>query len=85
MRIHIGHAKEGDIISFQYSDSMYCANKTVHKKICYLFVQGVLLEDPTLKSGKYEFRMKISSPQEVEGYEAVLQVEDGQMVERKPK
>ena len=85
MRIHIGHAKEGDIISFQYNDSVYCANKTIHKKICYLVVQGVLLEDPKLESGKYEFRMKISSPEEAEGYKAVIQVEDGQMVERKPK
>ena len=84
MRVHIGHAKEGDIISFQYNDSVYCANKTIHKKICYLVVQGVLQEDPKLKSGKYEFRMKISSPEEVEGYEALIQVEDGQMVERKP-
>ena len=85
MRVHIGHAKEGDIISFQYNDSFYCANKTIHKKICYLVVQGVLLEDPKLESGKYEFRMKISSPEEAEGYEALIQVEDGQMVERKPK
>ena len=85
MRVHIGHAKEGDIISFQYNDSVYCANKTIHKKICYLVVQGVLQEDPKLKSGKYEVRMIISSPEEAEGYEAVMQVEDGQMVERKPK
>jgi hypothetical protein len=28
--------------------------------------------------------MKISSPEEVEGYEALIQVEDEQMVERKP-
>ena len=82
MRVHIGHAKEGDIISFQYNDS---ANKTIHKKICYLVVQGVLQEDPKLKSGKYEIRMKISSPEEAEGYEALIQLEDGQMVERKPK
>jgi hypothetical protein len=85
MRVHIGHVKKGDIISFQYNDSVYCANKTIHKKICYLVVQGVLLEDPKLKSGKYEIRMKISSPEEAEGYEALMQVEDGQMVERKPK
>jgi hypothetical protein len=83
MRVHIGHAKEGDIISFQYNDSVYCANKTIHKKICYLVVQGVLLEDPRLENGKYEIRMKISSPEEAEGYEAVMLVEDGQMVERK--
>jgi hypothetical protein len=62
-----------------------CANKTIHKKICYLIVQGVLQEDPKLKSGKYEIRMIISSPEEAEGYEALFQVEDGQMVERKPK
>ena len=85
MRVHIGHAKEGDIISFQYNDSVYCANKTIHKKIWYLIVQGVLQEDPKLQSGKYEIRMIISSTEEVEGYEAVMQVEDGQMVERKPK
>jgi hypothetical protein len=48
-------------------------------------VQGVLLEDPKLRSGTYEFRMKISSPEEVAGYEALIQVEDGQMVERRPK
>jgi hypothetical protein len=29
--------------------------------------------------------MIISSPEEAEGYEALFQVEDGQMVERKPK
>jgi hypothetical protein len=85
MRVHIGHTKKGDIISFQYNDSVYCANKTIHKKICYLVVQGVLQEDPKLKSGTYEIRMKISSPEEAEGYEALMQVEDGQMVERKPK
>ena len=48
-------------------------------------MQGVLQEDPKLKSGKYEIRMMISSLEEAEGYEAVMQVEDGQMVERKPK
>jgi hypothetical protein len=48
-------------------------------------VHGILQEDPKLKSGKYEIRMIISSPEEAEGYEAVMQVEDGQMVERKPK
>ena len=85
MRVHIRHAKEGDIISFQYNDSVYCANKTIHKKICYLVVQGVLQEDPKLRSGKYEIRMMISSPEEAEGYEALIQLPDGQMVERKPK
>jgi hypothetical protein len=85
MRVHIGHTKKGDIISFQYNDSVYCANKTIHKKICYLVVQGVLQEDPKLKSGKYEIRMKISTPEEAAGYEAVMQVEDGQLVERKPR
>ena len=85
MRVHIGHAKEGDIISFQYDDSVYCANKTIHKKVCYMIVHGVLQEDPKWESGKYELRLMISSPEEAEGDIAVIQVPDGQMVERKPK
>jgi hypothetical protein len=85
MRVHIGHAKAGDIISFQYNDSVYCANKTIHKKICYLVVQGVLQEDPELSSGKYELQLMITSPEEAEGLLALIQVPDGQMVDRKPK
>jgi hypothetical protein len=56
MRVHIGHAKAGDIISFQYNDSVYCANKTIHKKICYLVVQGVLQEDPELRRRRDSWR-----------------------------
>jgi hypothetical protein len=85
MKVHIGHTKEGDVISFQYTDSVYCANKTIRKKICYMIVQGVLQEDPKWRSGEYELRLMISSPEEAEGYIAVIQVPDGQMVERKPK
>ena len=85
MRVHIGHTKSGDIISFQYDDSVYCANKTLHKKFCYMIVQGVLQEDPKWESGKYELQLMISSPEEAEGDIAVIQVEDGQMVERKTK
>ena len=85
MRVHIGHTKAGDIIYFQYDDSVYCANKTLHKKICYMTVHGVLQEDPKWESGKYELQLMISSPEEAEGDIAVIQVVDGQMVERKAK
>ena len=85
MRIHIGHVKKGDMISFQYADSVYCANKTIRKKICYMTVEGVLQEDPKRESGNFELQLMISSPEEAEGYEALIQVPDGQMVERKPK
>lgn len=85
MRIHIGHSKEGDLISFQYTDSVYCANKTIHKKICFMVVEGVLQEEPKKESGRYELRLMISSPQDAAGEIAVIQVPDGQMVERKPK
>ena len=85
MRVHIGHTKEGDVISFHYNDSVYCANKTIRKKICYMVVQGVLQEDPKWRSGEYELQLMISSPEEAEGSIAVFQVPDGQMVERKPK
>ena len=85
MRVHIGHTEKGDVISFHYNDSVYCANKTIQKKICYMIVQGVLQEKPKLGSGEYEIRLLISSPEEAEGHIAVIQVPDGQMVERKSK
>jgi hypothetical protein len=85
VRIHIGHSKEGDLISFQYTDSVYCANKTIRKKICFMVVEGVLQEEPKKESGRYELRLMISSPQDAAGEIAVIQVPDGQMVERKPK
>ena len=85
MRIQIGHAKQGDMISFQYTDSVYCANKTIQKKICYMIVEGVLQENPRQESGKFELQLMISSPEDVEGEIAVIRVPDGQIVERKPK
>ena len=85
MRIHIGHVKKGDKISFQYTDSVYCANKTIRKKICYMIVEGVLQEDPKRESGNFELQLMISSPEDAEGEIAVIQVPDGQMVERKPR
>ena len=85
MRIHIGHAKQGDMISFQYTDSVYCGNETIRKKICYMIVEGVLQEDPKRESGKFELQLMISSPEDAEGEIAVIQVPNGQMVERKPR
>ena len=72
MRVHIGHTKEGDTISFQYTDKVYCANKTLHKKICFMIVQGVLQEDPKWTSGEWELHLMISSPEESEGEVAVI-------------
>ena len=80
-RIHLSHAKKGEVIMFTYGVYCMCGDKEIREMLAYKELVGVLQSNPQWNSGSY--RVKIMLHQPVEGLIAEIDVPEGQMVYRR--